>query len=165
MSHAYVFSSVSEAIDEYRKNKEETKDCVVFDTATNRIVWRWMTQIEISQMREKRKAKRKEKKRKTHSMGVRRIIYNNANGCCQLCGRKIMFSDTTLDHIIPLALGGEDCISNLQIACKVCNGAKAAYLPKDFRDRVYDTLCFQMERKYGNCLKWKIVHRLLKSLM
>ena len=76
-----------------------------------------------------------------------------------------MFSDATMDHVIPLALGGEDSVSNLQLACKVCNGAKDSYLPDDFQDRVFDTFCFQMEKKCGNNLKWKIAKNLLTHML
>lgn len=108
---------------------------------------------------------KKKQKRKKYSTEVRRMIYNNADGRCQLCGRKIMFSDATMDHVIPLALGGEDSVSNLQLACKVCNGAKDSYLPDDFQDRVFDTFCFQMEKKCGNNLKWKIAKNLLTHML
>lgn len=108
---------------------------------------------------------KKKQKRKKYSTEVRRMIYNNADGRCQLCGRKIMFTDASMDHIIPLALGGEDCESNLQLACKVCNGAKDSYLPDEFQDRVFDTFCFQMEKKHGKSMRWKIAHKLLTEIL
>lgn len=109
--------------------------------------------------------KKHKQHRKTYSNEVRRMIYNKADGRCQLCGRKIMFSDTTLDHIIPLALGGEDNENNLQLSCKVCNGAKDSYLPDDFQDRVFDTFCFQMDKKYNDNFRWKIIHKLLVKMI
>lgn len=109
--------------------------------------------------------KKPKQKRKTYSTEVRRMIYNQAEGHCQLCGRKIMFSDASLDHIIPLAVGGEDCVSNLQLSCKVCNGAKDSYLPDDFQDRVFDTFCFQMEKKYKGNVRWRIIHRIISGMI
>lgn len=54
-------------------------------------------------------------------------------------------------------------MDNLQATCRVCNIAKSSYLPDDFQDRVFDTLCFQMEKKYGASLKWKILHKALEK--
>lgn len=109
--------------------------------------------------------KKPKQKRNKYSTEVRRRIYNEAGGRCQLCGRKIMLSDATMDHIIPLSLGGEDCENNLQLACSVCNGAKDSYLPDDFQDRVFDTFCFQMQKKHGNSLRWKIMHTALLRMV
>ena len=92
------------------------------------------------------------------------MLYNKADGRCQLCGRKLLFESITLDHIIPLKMGGKDNIDNLQIACNICNRSKSSYLPDDFQDRVFDTLCFNMEKKYSDNVKWKLAHRLLLSL-
>lgn len=36
----------------------------------------------------------------------RKMIYHKAEGRCQLCGCKITYDEMTLDHIIPLAIGG-----------------------------------------------------------
>jgi len=53
---------------------------------------------------------------------------------CQLCGLKLKPRDrgTTkpeapeLDHIVPLAAGGDHTWSNVQCACRACNAAKGA---------------------------------------
>lgn len=42
--------------------------------------------------------------------------------CCY-CG---MRDQLTLDHVIPLSLGGPDCADNLVWACRRCNSAKGA---------------------------------------
>ena len=52
---------------------------------------------------------------------------------CQLCGKMTLRSKRglphprapELDHIIPLAQGGEHSYRNVQCACRACNGAKA----------------------------------------
>ena len=49
---------------------------------------------------------RKKQNRKKFSHEQRKIIYQKAGGRCQLCGRKIEYEDMTLDHVIPLSLGG-----------------------------------------------------------
>lgn len=75
-----------------------------------------------------------------------------------------MFESITLDHIIPLKMGGKDDVENLQIACHICNQAKDSYLPEAFQDRIFDALCFNMGKRHGDSLKWKLTYRLLLSL-
>ena len=51
---------------------------------------------------------------------------------CYLCGCATITLDQghprrrTLDHVIPQRLGGKDELSNLRIACSVCNSRKGA---------------------------------------
>ena len=44
---------------------------------------------------------------------------------CQICKNRFPVFKLTLDHIIPLALGGSWNIINLQLACYPCNQKKA----------------------------------------
>jgi 5-methylcytosine-specific restriction endonuclease McrA len=50
-----------------------------------------------------------------------------------MCGRTSEFVELTRDHVMPLVMGGDDCIWNLQPLCKPCNGFKAGNWVKDFR--------------------------------
>lgn len=50
--------------------------------------------------------------------------------CCLSCGA---MSDLTVDHVIPLALGGANLIANLQPLCRSCNSQKHAHT-LDYRD-------------------------------
>ncbi|MFR8313662.1 MAG: HNH endonuclease [Ruminococcus sp.] len=43
------------------------------------------------------------------------MIYNQADGRCVLCGRKIKYEDMTIDHIRPTSLGGSDSVENLSV--------------------------------------------------
>lgn len=45
-------------------------------------------------------------KRKTYSKDTRKLIYLNTSGRCELCGKKILLDDMTIDHINPLSRGG-----------------------------------------------------------
>ena len=71
----------------------------------------------------------------------------------------------TLDHITPLFFNGKDCVENLQCTCKVCNEFKSHILPEEFAERIMNIFCFQMKRRFGKSLKWKIVHRLLSRML
>lgn len=46
---------------------------------------------------------------------------------CQICGYKFKnHQDTSLEHVLPLSLGGTDDSSNWQLLCKKCNHAKSS---------------------------------------
>jgi 5-methylcytosine-specific restriction endonuclease McrA len=53
----------------------------------------------------------------------------NAGDRCYYCGRK---SKLTLDHFVPLAKGGDHCVSNLVFACSPCNSRKRDLDPFEF---------------------------------
>lgn len=93
---------------------------------------------------------------------VRELIYNNAEGKCVLCGRKITYNDMTLDHIKPLANGGRNTVTNLQCTCEACNKFKGSVLPSDFFDRITEIFTYQTETKTTHPFVWKITRRLLK---
>lgn len=51
---------------------------------------------------------------------------------CYWCHEPTTQRHRHLDHILPLALGGEHSSANLCIACPKCNSAKGALHPNDF---------------------------------
>jgi hypothetical protein len=57
------------------------------------------------------------------SIHLRRLIYQRDNFECVICRS---MSDLTLDHIIPLVLGGRTEEMNLQTMCRGCNSRKGA---------------------------------------
>lgn len=55
------------------------------------------------------------------------------DGCgCRYCGKRLTLDTSTLDHIVPRALGGTDRKYNLCLACRDCNLAKANKSPHVF---------------------------------
>lgn len=172
INSAFQFSTVAEAIKGMKKAEEKTKSYFVFDTLTQHILWKWMTEEEIKEMRKNkmslsmvRRDSKGKIKRKSYSEDTRKLIYLNVGGRCELCGRKILLEDMTIDHITPLAMGGEDDVENLSCTCYPCNLFKGNILPSDFMERITDIFLYQMERRHKDRVKWKIVHKILNKMI
>lgn len=72
-------------------------------------------------------------------------IYKRDNGICYLCGGRCDLNDyvndkgtfiagnqyPSIDHIIPLAKGGDHSFQNVKLAHRICNSVKAARLVND----------------------------------
>ena len=56
---------------------------------------------------------------------MRNEIYRRDNYTCQFCKSACDRKNLTIDHLIPLALGGLDDITNYVTCCSSCNGRKA----------------------------------------
>jgi 5-methylcytosine-specific restriction enzyme A len=63
---------------------------------------------------------------------VREYVFQRDNHQCQSCGRSTKLA---IDHIIPLAKGGSNDISNLQTLCTSCNSQKKHYFDPRFDRR------------------------------
>ena len=59
---------------------------------------------------------------------LRQIVIQRAAGCCEYCGLSQEGQEATfhIDHVIPLAAGGETVAGNLALACVSCSLRKAA---------------------------------------
>lgn len=55
----------------------------------------------------------------------RQLAWNKTGGLCHYCKEVLTDKTFTVDHIIPLAKGGTDCLANLAACCKFCNKVKA----------------------------------------
>ena len=62
------------------------------------------------------------------SARLRRLVIQRAAGCCEYCGLSQEGQEATfhIDHVIPLAAGGETVAENLALACVSCSLRKAA---------------------------------------
>ena len=62
------------------------------------------------------------------------VLYERDNGICQIqlegCRIVITKSEGTIDHVIPLALGGKHSYANTQLACRRCNFKKGSKILK-----------------------------------
>lgn len=104
-------------------------------------------------------------KRVPFSMETRIAVYNKGNGCCALCGRKIDFSEFTIDHIIPLVKAGSNELDNLQASCLLCNRLKEDILPQDFVRKISEIYIYQMEKKHKDKFLWKMIHKALDKMV
>lgn len=63
------------------------------------------------------------------SKRLRFEIFRRDNHICYYCGRKPPEVELTIDHVLPVALGGDDTATNLVTACTECNGGKTSIAP------------------------------------
>ena len=104
-------------------------------------------------------------KRKNYTKEERKIIYDKSNGCCELCGKRLLLQDMTLDHIVPLSMGGKDEMENLQSSCALCNQIKGNAFLEELIERISLIYLYQMEKKHKGNLRWKIVHMMLNKMV
>lgn len=64
---------------------------------------------------------------------VRKYVFQRDKYQCQSCGKTTTETQLTIDHIIPLARGGQNDISNLQTLCSRCNQKKTDNIDSRFR--------------------------------
>ena len=70
---------------------------------------------------DKRRCKRTNEEMLQHQRLRRKLITNNPNACCVVCGSK---DNLQLDHIITYVIGGTTDESNVQVLCKSCHRKK-----------------------------------------
>lgn len=76
------------------------------------------------------------KQRKTISRMVRMAVWEKTDGHCIYCGERMNpFSRFHVDHLDPVARGGDDDLENLVPACATCNVQKHALSLEQFRQR------------------------------
>jgi 5-methylcytosine-specific restriction endonuclease McrA len=64
-------------------------------------------------------------RRRSLSTRERLDLFLEAKGQCQACGWQLRPGTRwEVDHVIPLALGGRDETSNLQVLCEPCHSGK-----------------------------------------
>ena len=64
---------------------------------------------------------------------VRKYVFERDRYQCKSCGKTKLETELTIDHIIPLASGGANDISNLQTLCGACNQQKKHHFDPRFR--------------------------------
>lgn len=171
ISEAIKYENAGKAISYMNHAPVKTQKCYVYDTLENKVLWKHLTTEEKVTLQEEKivqqeikRCKNGKIKRKHYSPTTRKLIYSKYDGRCQLCGRKILLEEATLDHIKPLSMGGVDDVENIWITCLSCNRFKANILPEDFQKRITMIYRFQMEKKYTGSWRWKTARRMIDKL-
>lgn len=60
---------------------------------------------------------------------LRYEIFRRDDFACRYCGGRAPDVELTVDHVVPVALGGNDDPQNLVTACATCNSGKASSAP------------------------------------
>lgn len=71
---------------------------------------------------------------------IRKPLYEKYDGRCAYCGDLMKFEDMTVDHIIPLAKGGQWEWENYHPCCIECNAYKADKTVEEMRNEIEEQL-------------------------
>lgn len=74
--------------------------------------------------------------RKNINRDIRLEVYERDNYTCQYCGCKFDTESLSIDHLIPVRLGGHNEITNYVTACRSCNSRKNATPLEQFAKRI-----------------------------
>lgn len=85
------------------------------------------------------------KKREGITPTVRFNVFKRDRFTCQYCGQSPPAVILELDHVIPVAEGGDDSSANLTTACFDCNRGKGARQLSDIPETVAERMAKQME--------------------
>lgn len=89
------------------------------------------------------------------SRRLRFEILKRDNHTCRYCGAAAPEAALTVDHVVPVSLGGSDGPSNLVAACVDCNGGKASSHPDDEFVRQVEEDAFEWKRTVKDELRKK----------
>lgn len=67
---------------------------------------------------------------------IREEVYSRDDFTCQYCLKQTPKPELTVDHVLPLALGGMDEITNYVTCCQECNQAKGDLSPEEFAAKI-----------------------------
>ena len=54
----------------------------------------------------------------------KRKLMERDEGKCFWCKTMLAYEDATMDHVIPMARGGTDALTNLVLSCQPCNNSR-----------------------------------------
>ena len=75
-------------------------------------------------------------KRKAISKAERQKVYSKYGGHCAYCGQLIAYREMQVEHKIPFARGGTDCMENYLPSCRICNHYKHTLTIEEFRKQL-----------------------------
>lgn len=130
---------IKQNVDEWRKaNAEYCKKKAAFRRSlrTNEVneyrrQWRKANPGSVKREKFARRAREKGCNGNISPSITNKLIFSQ-RGKCACCGDKLQKSNMHRDHIIPLALGGNNSDENIQLLCRKCNQSKGAKHPIEF---------------------------------
>jgi len=84
---------------------------------------------------------------------LKEYLLQRYNHRCAYCKGESRDSILEIEHIVPRSKGGSNRVSNLVIACKICNNAKSNHLPKDWLNILKSSNRELDKIRYNNFLK------------
>jgi 5-methylcytosine-specific restriction endonuclease McrA len=69
-------------------------------------------------------------KRSGNSRKKRKLLIKKGVKQCHWCEKPLTLDNSTLEHIIPLAIGGLDNANNRTLACEQCNSKRGCKMPE-----------------------------------
>ena len=85
----------------------------------------WEIDVDEEQIRRERQKARELRKQNWWKNKI-------AKGVCHYCEKSVPPKDLTLDHVVPVARGGQTTKGNCVPACKDCNNQKKNLLPQEW---------------------------------
>ena len=79
---------------------------------------------------------RKKKSSGKLSIDLRSVLHSEQGGRCVYCFQELTGKRASLDHFVPLALGGKNVDENMVLACHSCNCSKRHTHPMEFLRRI-----------------------------
>ena len=152
ISEAQKFFSVNRAVRKMRKHPNKFVGYYLYDTTES--VYR----NPIPQM------KQKENGRIRYSEEERRRLYNDADGKCALCGKKVSYKAIHLDHIVPLGADGTDTLDNLQVCCPSCDTIKREWPEDKLQQKAKDLYLHHMDKLHGSDPRWNLIRKQIEEL-
>lgn len=92
-------------------------------------------------------------------------IYSKSGKVCAICGKPLSIDDFTVDHIVPLALGGTYDDDNLQATHKKCNLMKADIKEDEFYDLVNTVAENRMMNKFDYNTMLKMSRAMVRGII
>ena len=85
--------------------------------------------------------------------------------CCAICNQPILKKQkVSIDHWIPKKLGGQDELSNLRPAHKICNSIKADMSPETYMEHKKELYKIALEKWHLNFEDKTIVSNALHAM-
>ena len=101
-------------------------------------IWQKANRAKVSASMVIQNAKRRSRKKANGGRGFTahhwHELVRRADGLCAYCR---LVPSTSIDHFVPLKLGGQDDYANLVPACRRCNSLKNSHEPIAWVERVY----------------------------